>query len=154
MFSMAWLMFRALQQPWQSGSLKILIRGFRKCKIRPCTSKSIKVRGCQIFKFYFKLWHLVTLMQLEVQGGVLPFWKPPINISREPDCHGCCSALNVYQAMLKNCICVSRLMHRTNFGHVLIFSDMKNLEFWQFLSSFWFLRRFQCIDNSIFSQNL
>ena len=27
-------------------------------------------------------------MQLEVQGHVLPFWKPPINISKEPDCHG------------------------------------------------------------------
>ena len=53
-------------------------------------------------------------MQLdEVQGCILPFWKPPINISEEPDCHGCCSTLNVCQAMLKNCICVSRLMHRT-----------------------------------------
>ena len=41
------------------------------------------------------------LMQIEVQGRALPFWKPPINIFKEPDCHGCCSALNVYQAMLK-----------------------------------------------------
>ena len=52
-------------------------------------------------------------MPLDVQGRVLPFWKPPINIFEEPDCHGCCSALNVCQAMLKNCIRVSRLMHRT-----------------------------------------
>ena len=40
-------------------------------------------------------------MQLEVQGRVLPFWKPQINISKEPDYHGCCSALNICQAMLK-----------------------------------------------------
>ena len=40
-------------------------------------------------------------MQLEVQGRVLPFWKPPINISKDPDCHGCCSALNISQVMLK-----------------------------------------------------
>ena len=46
-------------------------------------------------------------MFLEVQGCTLPFWKPPINISMEPDLHGCCSAV------LKNCIRVSRLMHRT-----------------------------------------
>ena len=52
-------------------------------------------------------------MYLEVQGRVLPFWKPPINISMEPDCHGCCSALNVCQAMLKNCIHFSTLMHMT-----------------------------------------
>ena len=52
-------------------------------------------------------------MYLEVQGRVLPFWKPLINISKEPDCHGCCSALNVCQAMLKNCIHFSTLMHTT-----------------------------------------
>ena len=40
-------------------------------------------------------------MPLEVQGRVLPFWKPPINISKEPDCHGCCSTLNISQGMLK-----------------------------------------------------
>ena len=40
-------------------------------------------------------------MPLEVQGPVLPFWKPLINISKEPDCHGCCSALNISQGMLK-----------------------------------------------------
>ena len=45
----------------------------------------------------------------EVQGRVLPFWKPPINIFKEPDCHGCCCTLNLCQAMLKNCIRVSRL---------------------------------------------
>ena len=40
-------------------------------------------------------------MHLEVQGRVLPFWKPPINILKEPDCHWCCSALNISQAMVK-----------------------------------------------------
>ena len=40
-------------------------------------------------------------MPLEVQGRVLPFWKPLINIFKELDCHGCCSALNISQAMLK-----------------------------------------------------
>ena len=54
-------------------------------------------------------------MQLEVQGRVLPFWKPQINISKDPDCHGCCSTLNVCQAMLKNCIPLSRLMQTTVF---------------------------------------
>ena len=72
-----------------------------------------KLQDVKFWSFYFKLWHLVTLMPLEVQGCVLPFWKPPINISKEPDCHGCCNALNVCQAMLKNCMRVSRLMHKT-----------------------------------------
>ena len=49
-FSMAWQTFRALQHPWQSGSLKILIRGFQKGKTRPCTSRYIKVTRCQIWK--------------------------------------------------------------------------------------------------------
>ena len=40
-------------------------------------------------------------MPLEVQGRALPFWLPPINISEVPDCHGCYSALNISQAMLK-----------------------------------------------------
>ena len=55
----------------------------------------------------------MTLMPPEVQGHVLPFWKPPVNILWDLDCHWCCSTLNVCQAMLKNCIRVSRLMHRT-----------------------------------------
>ena len=109
-FSMAWLMFRVLQHPWQSGTSEILIGGYQKGKAQPCTSQ--KLQKVKFSSFYFKLWHLVTLMHLKAQGRVLPFWKPPINISKEPDCHGCCSALNVCQAMLKNCICVSRLMHR------------------------------------------
>ena len=37
----------------------------------------------------------------EIQDCVLPFWKPPINISKKPYCHGCCSTLNISQAMLK-----------------------------------------------------
>ena len=52
-------------------------------------------------------------MYLEVQGCVLPFWKPLINIFKEPDCHGCWSALNICQAMLKYCIHFSTLMHTT-----------------------------------------
>ena len=40
-------------------------------------------------------------MSLEVQGRVLHFWKPHINIFKDPDCHGYCSALNISQAMLK-----------------------------------------------------
>ena len=52
-------------------------------------------------------------MQLEVQGRVLPFWKPLL--SKVPDCHGCCRALNVYQA-----ITVSRLMHTTVHAGLLI----------------------------------
>ena len=51
-------------------------------------------------------------MHLEEQGRALPFLKPPINISKDPDCHWCCGILDVYQAMQKNCIPVSRLMHR------------------------------------------
>ena len=50
----------------------------------------------------FQLWHPVSLMPLEVQGHVLPFWKPPINMSQDLDCHGGCSTVNVCQAMLKN----------------------------------------------------
>ena len=38
---------------------------------------------------------------LDVQGRVLPFWKPLINIFKEPECHGCCSTLNISQAMQK-----------------------------------------------------
>ena len=72
-----------------------------------------KLQDVKFWSFYFKHRHLVTLMPLEVQGRVLLFWKPPINIFKEPDCHGCCSTLNVCQAMLKNCIRVSRLMQRT-----------------------------------------
>ena len=40
-------------------------------------------------------------MPLEVQGRALPFWLPPTNISEVLDCHGCYSALNISQAMLK-----------------------------------------------------
>ena len=40
-------------------------------------------------------------MLLEVQGRILPFWKPLINIFKKPDCHGCFSALNISQVMLK-----------------------------------------------------
>ena len=39
----------------------------------------------------FQLWHPVSLMPLEVQGHVVPFRKPPINISLEPGCQGCCT---------------------------------------------------------------
>ena len=49
----------------------------------------------------FQLWHLVTLMPLEVQGQILPFWKPLINTFQDLDCHGCCSTLKGCQAMLK-----------------------------------------------------
>ena len=72
-----------------------------------------KLQDVKVWSKNFKIWHLVTLVPLEVQGCALPFRKPPIHIFKEPDCHGCCSALNVSQAILKNCICVSRLMHRT-----------------------------------------
>ena len=49
----------------------------------------------------FKICHLVTLVPLEVQGCALLFWKRLINIFKEPDCHGCCSTLNISQFMLK-----------------------------------------------------
>ena len=49
-FSMAWQMFKALQHPWQSSSLEILIWGFQKGRIPPCTSSSIKLTRCQILK--------------------------------------------------------------------------------------------------------
>ena len=61
-----------------------------------------KLQDVKFSSFYFKHGHFVTLIPLEVQGRALPFWKPPINIFKEPDCHGCCSALNVCQVMLKN----------------------------------------------------
>ena len=60
-----------------------------------------KLQDVQVWSKNLKIWHPVTLVPLEVQGRVLPFWKPLINIFKEPDCHGCCSALNVSQAMLK-----------------------------------------------------
>ena len=72
-----------------------------------------KLQDVKFWSFFFQIWHLVTFMYLEVQGRVLPFWKPLINIFKEPDCHGCWSALNVCQAMLKNCIHFSTLMHMT-----------------------------------------
>ena len=50
----------------------------------------------------FHLWHPVILMSLEVQVHVLPFWKPLINISKDPDSHGCCSTLNVCQTITIN----------------------------------------------------
>ena len=40
-------------------------------------------------------------MPLEMQGCVLPFWIPLINISNESYCHGCCNTLNISQGMLK-----------------------------------------------------
>ena len=50
----------------------------------------------------FQLIHLVTLMPLKVQDRVLPFWKPPINISLDLDCQGYSSSFSVKKAMLKN----------------------------------------------------
>ena len=47
----------------------------------------------------FQLWHPVTQMPFETQGGVLPFRKPPINISWDPDCYGSAGTLNVYQVL-------------------------------------------------------
>ena len=41
-------------------------------------------------------------MPLEVQGPVLPFWNPPVNISLDLDCQGCSSSFSVKKAMLKN----------------------------------------------------
>ena len=38
-----------------------------------------------------KLWLPVTLQPLEVQGHIVPFWKPPINVSLDPGCQGCCT---------------------------------------------------------------
>ena len=113
-------MFRALQHPWQSGSFEILIGGFQKGKARPCTSRELKLQDVQVWSKNLKIWHPVTLVPPEVQGRVLPFWKPLINIFKELDCHGCFSALNISQAMLKIAIItiiVSRLMHRTVHTH-------------------------------------
>ena len=53
---MPWLMFRALQQPWQYGSFEILIRGFQKDKTQPCISRGAKVTSCQILKFLLQTW--------------------------------------------------------------------------------------------------
>ena len=68
-------------------------------------------------------------MPLEVQGCALPFWKPPINIFKELDCNcqGCCIAQNVCQAMLKNCIRVSRLIHRTVIKTYSEFRDVSSI---------------------------
>ena len=49
----------------------------------------------------FLIWHLVTLFPLLVQRHFLPFGKPLIYISSEPDCPGCYSTLTICQAMLK-----------------------------------------------------
>ena len=66
---MAWLMFRALQQPWQYGSSKILIRGFQKGKTRPCTSRGTKVTGCQIFMVLVETW---TSCNFDAPWGTRP----------------------------------------------------------------------------------
>ena len=85
----------------------------KKVKHELVPQRTPKLQDVKFWSFFFQIWHLVTFMYLEVQGRVLPFWKPLINISKEPDCHGCWSALNVCQAMLKNCIHFSTLMHTT-----------------------------------------
>ena len=82
-------------------------KGFRFSKnqfesdVHILSSTWLKLQDVQVWNKNLKIWHPVTLVPLEVQGRVLPFWKPPINISKDPDCHGCCSALNISQVMLK-----------------------------------------------------
>ena len=59
----------------------------------------------------FQIWHPVSLMPLEVQGHVVPFWKPPINISLDLNSHECCSTLNVCQAVFKFGILFNKLLY-------------------------------------------
>ena len=35
-----------------------------------------KLQDVKVWNKNFKIWHLVTLVPLEIQGCVLPFWKP------------------------------------------------------------------------------
>ena len=112
LLSMTWQTFKTLQPPWQSGSKQILIGGFQICKTCPCASRGCKVTGYQSFSiekiksvhrwrcFHMTIWYIkkcnfwkmkkvwqsTTLVSLEIQGHVLPFWKPPIKICLEPDC--------------------------------------------------------------------
>ena len=98
---MAWQMFKALQHPWQYGSLIYWLEVSKKVKHRLVTQGELKLQDVQVWSKNLKIWHPVTLVSIEVQGRVLPFWKPLINIFKEPDCHGCCTTLNISQAMLK-----------------------------------------------------
>ena len=71
---------------------------------------SILVQQIKPFKFL----QTVTLVPLEIQSQVLPFW----NINCEPENWGCWNTLNFYQTMLTigisqiklQCICVKSLV--------------------------------------------
>ena len=53
-------------------------------------------------------------MPIEVQGHVLPLWKPPINIFWDKDYHGCCSTLNICQAILNNRILLNKSQYASD----------------------------------------
>ena len=53
-------------------------------------------------------------MPLEVQGPVLPFWNPPVNISLDLDCQGCSSSFSVKNTMLENAVLLNKsLLYRS-----------------------------------------
>ena len=137
LLSMTWRTFKILLPAWQSGSKQNLIGGFQKGRTCSCISRDTKVAGCQTFfifqKLHFsstyhiviwkqchlwtllifsstKIWQPVTLQSLEVQGHVVPFWKPPINVNLEPGYQGCCPTWNVDQGLLKNGVLLHRLL--------------------------------------------
>ena len=55
-------------------------------------------------------------MPIEVQGHVLPFWKPPINISLDLDCQGYSSSFSVKKAMLKNGVSFNKSLYASVSG--------------------------------------
>ena len=58
-------------------------------------------------------------MPIEVQGHVLPFWKPQINMSWDLDCQRYFSTLNLCQTMLKNGILLNKYFFSVVFSGLL-----------------------------------
>ena len=134
---MAWQRFRVLQLQWQSGSLENWLEDSKKVKHNLVPQAASKLQDVKVWSKNFKIWNLVTLVPLKVQGCVLPFWKPPINISKDPDCHGCCSTLNISQAMLKFVsLLVSYYMRlKTNAPGLYVLSfSYKNFKIWHLVT--------------------
>ena len=71
----------------------------------------------------FKLWQTTALMPLEVQGPVLPFWNPPVNISLDLDCQLCSSSFSLKKPCWKMLFyLISHYTHSvTNEHHCITF---------------------------------
>ena len=60
-----------------------------------------------------KGWQPATLVSLEIQEHVLPFWKPQIKFCLEPDCQAGSKILKVLQVMLKSWGLLNKLLYHT-----------------------------------------